>query len=982
MKFEIQQKLSKCMLILMMVAMSSFAFAQTTVTGKITDAATGEALIGANVQVKGTSTGASTDMEGNYSVTVPADANTLVFSYTGYKDQEVEVNGQTTINVTLSEGVKVDELVVVGYGAVKKSDLTGSVVQVASKDFNQGIQVAPDQLIQGKVAGVLLLNNSGQPGGATTFRIRGNSSVRAGNNPLFVIDGVPLDGRAARPGLNAADLGNSPGTNPLSFLNPQDIATVDVLKDASATAIYGSRGSNGVVMITTKKGEPGSPRVNFSSSFGSSSLLKNYDVLDATEYAQALNDYGLQGGNGGADVDPMSEILQNNLTQNYALSVSGGGENSSFRVSASYLDQEGIIIGSDLKKYTGSIAGNFEFFDDRLTIDYNLVVGHVTENIAPISSNAGFTGSLVGQALQWNPTEPLYNDDGSYNILLGSTTINPVAMAEAYQDVANTTTLLGNISPSYKISDKLTYKFLYSILQSTGDRRAQIADWINVQGVEGRGWAAVGEGTLVTQQYTHTLNYNTDLSETVSLNALVGYEYMSFANSGIGMTAQDFLTDAVDYTDQLQGSDVTTRLVTSFKDPLSELQSYFARAIVNVDDKYLFTATLRTDGSSKFGENNQYGIFPSFAAAWNLHQEGFLPDAFDQLKLRLGWGQTGNQEFPAGAAQERYEIGENGALALSNVANPDLKWETSSTFNIAVDYGINNKFFGSIEYFYKSTTDILFNFAAIQPAPATRYWTNLDGEVINSGVEFSINAYLADNEDFSWVLGANISFLNNVLQNYDGPPVLTGALFGQGISGTQIQRLANDQPLNSFYLRDYTGLDDDGQSQYVDDGNTLFFLGDANPDVIYGLSTTFRYKSFDLTLNFNGALGYQVYNNTANTVLPIGNLGSRNIDANLLDGGVQEALANPITASDRYLEDADYLKLANATLGYSVGDVQGIKNIKLTLTGQNLFVLTGYTGFDPEVNTVNDVNGVPSLGIEYTPYPSARTILFGVSCNF
>ena len=977
---------TKLLLLLAVLGLSNFAYAQRTITGTITDAESGEPLIGANILVVGTSTGTITDFDGNYSLNVSDDATTLEFSYTGYASQRLEIGSQTTIDVTLSAGEVLDEVVVVGYGTVKKSDLTGSVASVKEEDFNQGVFAAPDQLIQGKVTGVQVLGNSGQPGAAATVRIRGNSSVRAGSTPLYVVDGVPLDGRTPRPGVSNEDLdvGSSPDANPLNFINPNDIASIEVLKDASATAIYGARGANGVIIITTKRGRSGDPTIDFSLSAGASSILKKYDVLDGNEYRAALQEYGLgSGGDFGDNVDALDEILRTGITQNYNFSIGGGSDRGTYRVSASYLDQEGIIDETGLKKYTGSINGSYKFLNDRLSVDFNLLGSQTTENIEAVGSNAGFTGNLIAQALQWNPTRSLYNADGTPFIELGSTTINPVGMIQAYDDVANITTILGSISPSFKLTDNLVYKFIYSVNHGVGNRRTQTKGFINVQNVEGRGFGRIGEESLTTQQYTHTLSYNADLTSAVSLNAVVGYEYQKFDRKGSTMTARDFITDNINFTNAIQNSSSDSRLVTSFADPIAELQSYFGRANFNINDKFLVTATVRADGSSKFGENNRYGVFPSFAAAWNLSNESFLDGGiFDQLKLRVGWGQVGNQEFPAGSAQERYGLQANGALAQENVANPDLQWETSTTINAGIDFAIlDYRLSGSIEYFTKSDEDLLFNFQAIQPAPATRYWINLPGQVVNSGIEFALNAFLVENENLTWNLGVNASFLTNELQDYNGPNVLTGTLFGQGISNATSQRLETGQPLNAFYLREWNGIGDDGFDDLTDDGNSFFFIGDPNPDVLLGLSTNLSMGKLSLGLNFNGAMGHEIYNNTKNSVLPIGNLGTRNIDATLV--GTGEAIANSIKPSTRYLEDGDYLKLANATISYNLGQIgENVKNVRLSLTGQNLFVLTGFTGFDPEVNTVNERDGVPSFGIEYVPYPSARTILFGVNFSF
>ncbi len=978
--------LTKCLLLFILaIGISSFAQAQRTISGIVTDGDTGDPLIGANILVIGTSSGTITELDGTYSLQVPANAAELEFTYTGYGALRVTIGASNVIDVNLTSGELLEQVVVVGYGTVKKKDLTGSITSVKEEDFNKGVNTSPDQLIQGKVAGVQVINNSGAPGSEATVRIRGNSSVRAGSRPLYVVDGVPLDGGSARPSVEIEESGDAPGSNPLTFINSNDIASIEVLKDASATAIYGSRGANGVIIITTKKGKSGAPSINFGVTVGVSSVLEEYDILNGDEYRQSLSDYGLTNGDFGGDVDAQDAILQTGITQNYNFSIGGGSDKGNYRISAGYLDQEGIAIGSRLKKYTAGITSSYKFLDDRLGIDFNLLTGHTTEDIAPVSSNAGFTGSLIGQALQWNPTKPLRNSDGSLNIELGSTTINPLAMSEAYSDAADVTNIIGSISPSFKLTDGLVYRFRYGINYNEGTRRTQIASWINVNNVEGRGWANYANNILTTQQFTHTLSYNADISSAVSLNAVAGYEYQKFDNKGISISAFEFLTDDIDFTNILQNSSASSRKISSFANPISELQSFFGRANFNIRDKYLVTATVRADGSSKFGENNEYGVFPSVAVAWNLTNEDFVGnDLFDQLKLRVGWGQTGNQEFPAGAAQERFKLDDNGSLRQENVANPDLQWETSTTINVGVDFALfDYKLSGSIEYFNKTDEDLLFQFQAIVPAPDTKYWVNLPGQVVNSGIELALNAFLYDNADLTWQVGINAAFLNNELEDYTGPTLLAGQLFGQGSSGATSQRFETGQPLNAFFLREWNGIGADGFDDLTDEGNTLFFSGDPNPDVLLGISTNLTYGNWNIGLNFNGAYGNQIFNNTKMSVIPITNLGTRNIDASLVGNAVQENKANSIKPSTRYLEDGDYLKLSNATLSYDLGAIGNtIKNVRISITGQNLLVFTDYSGFDPEVNTVNNFEGIPSFGIEYTPYPSARTFLFGVNFSF
>ncbi len=989
MKLKVNSLTKGLLTLLLAAAISSFAFAQRTITGTVTDAQDGEPLISATVVVVGTSTGTITDFDGKYSLEVPADATQLEFSYTGYANQTVAIGASNVVDVALAAGTILDEIVVTGYGTSKRSDLTGSISSVKAEDFNGGIVAAPDQLVQGKVAGVQMINNSGAPGGETTFRIRGNSSVRAGNSPLFVVDGVPLDGRSARPGGNSGDLGTTPGTNPLNFINPNDIATIDVLKDASATAIYGSRGANGVVIITTKKGQAGAPTIDLNVSAGVSSLLKKLDVLDGDEYRAALDLYGINrdGSDFGQNVDAMDAITQTGITQNYNISIGGGSDNGSYRISAGLLDQEGIIIESGLEKYTGSINGSYKFIDNRLNIDFNLLAAHTTNNNAPISNDAGFTGSLVGNALQWNPTRNLRESDGSF-ARLSATTLNPLELVDAYSDVDNVTTVLGSIAPSFKITDKLTYKYLFSINRSTGSRAIEIKSSLNMQGVEDRGLSGWTNEFITTTQHTHTLSYADDLTESIGLNAVIGYEYQKFGKRGYGFGGQDFALPQVDYdyTNFLGATSQESRIQGSGEDPTTELQSYFGRVNLNISDKYLITGTIRADGSTKFGRNNRYGYFPSFAFAWNLTNESFLADGttFDNLKFRLGWGQVGNQEFPSGAAQAQYGLGAGGALFLTNVANPDLKWETSTTFNAGIDFAVlDYKLSGSIEYFRKETEDLLFNFPTVQPAPDTRFWVNLPGKVLNSGVEVALNAFIIENDNLSFNIGANASFLTNELQDYTGPTILTGALTGQGSSGARVQKLESEQPINAFFVREFLGINDAGQNDLTDGGNTLFFLGDPNPDVLLGISAELSAGKFSAALNFNGAMGHELFNETHQSVIPIGNLGNRNIASFLLDTNGAESTSNPNTPSSRYLEDGSYLKLANATVGYNIGSIGStIKNARIYLTGQNLLVFTGYDGFDPEVNTDKEVDGVPSFGIEYIPYPSARSFLLGVNLTF
>lgn len=975
-------------LFILFVSFINTVYAQNrTVTGTVSDQQ-GMGIPGVTVTVRGTNRATQTAANGSFTIEAPENG-TLVFSAVGYGTQEMSVSGIPSTITLQTLTTSLNEVVVTGYGTARRRDVTGAVSSVRAKDFNKGVQVSPDQLIQGKAAGVLVINNSGQPGGATTVRIRGTSSIRSGNQPLYVIDGVPIAGESARPGGGGAGIGGSPGANPLNFINPNDIASIDVLKDASATAIFGSRGANGVILITTKRGQTGTPTVEASLTNGISNVMKRLEVLNAGEYRAALKNYGLTGGDFGADVDAFDAITRTAYTQNYNAAINGGNESGRYRLSISALDQEGIVRESALKKYTANLTSNFKLLNNKkLNIDFNLIAGNTTEDIAPISNNAGFTGSLIGQALQWNPTHPLRggaNDTIIVNNQIGNTTINPLAMLAAHQDRANTTNIIANIAPSYNFTDQLSYKLQFSINHGQGVRRSQLARWINVDNIRNRGQAEINNSQFTTQQITNTLNFNKEVISDLNLNAVVGHEYLKYDFRGNGISAQDFPEVGLSYFNFLQYSTQTSRGVYSYASPTTELQSFFGRAIMNFRDKYLLTATMRADGSTKFGENNKYGYFPSLALAWNISNEDFLRGNgfLSNLKLRLGWGRTGNQEFPSGASLNRYVFGQQ-SISQTNFGNEDLQWETSTQTNAGVDFSVlRDRLTGSIDYFYKNTSDVLFEQTLVQPGPAGRIWINLPGNIINKGVEVSLNGGVLRQRDINWNVGVNASFLKNEVKNLLGF-YQTGALHGQGISGATAQRLVSGQPLNVYYLRNFEGIDKStGQSVYTDEGNTLFYSGSANPKMLLGLSTDFNYRKFTATINMNGAFGHFLYNNTANTVLPIGNLGTRNVAKSVIDAGVKEALSNPIAPSTRYLEKGNYMKLANATLSYNLGNIgANFRNATISLTGQNLFVLTDFTGFDPEVNTDKSIGGIPSLGIEYTPYPSARTILFGITFGF
>ena len=969
---------------------------QKTVTGKVTNDKDGSPVSGASVVAKGSKNGTQTAADGTFSLTVASSVTKLTITSIGFGSQEVTI-GSGPANVVLTATAEgLSEVVVIGYGTARKKDLTGSVGSVKEKDFNKGVYTSADQLIQGKVAGVQMINNSGAPGGASTVKIRGASAIAGSGQPLYIVDGVALDGRSPRPGLGEVGLGGSnPGNNALNFINPSDIASIDILKDASATAIYGSRAAFGVVLITTKKGISGQPKIEFGTSIGFSKIAKRIKVLDASQFREALGYYGLGNSNDkGDNVNALDAITRTAITKNYNLSVSGGNENAKFRISLGALDQDGIVRKTGIKKYTANISANFKFLQSKkLGVDISVMPSQYKEEIAPISNDAGSRGSLIGNALQWNPTEGLRKADGSLNVVPGGDLLNPLAVQEAITDKSRVNTVLASISPYYKITNYLEYRLLYSLNYASGRRSTTIQPYLNLNDVFGKGRARLATSELSTEQFTHTISFNKAIAKDLNLNAVAGYEYIKYVNrgnemGGYGIPGTGFGSFGLDFSDYIQYTDPTNRNISSYSDPTNELQSYFLRAVFNYKDKYLLTGTFRADGSTKFGKNNRYGYFPSFAGAWNVSKEKFFKvDFVNSLKLRAGWGRTGNSEFPAGASQNRYSFSNgNPSLTLINNANDNLKWQDDRQYNIGMDITVlKNRVTFTADYFNKKTTRLLFPTEATVPsAPGgAPTWQNLDFNVINKGFEFAINGSVIQKKDFTLDLGVNATFIKNEVSGIQAP-LLTGSLNGQGITGTTVEVIKSGLPINAFFTKRFLGFDNSGFSIYEDDGYTLYYVGNPNPKAVLGITISAAYKKLSFTANMNGAFGHDIYNNTLNSVINVGSISNgKNIALSVLRDPVKESFANPLSASSRYLEKGNYLKMANATLSYMIGDIgKNVKGLNVYVTGQNLFTITKFTGFDPEVNVDKNINGVPSTSIEYIPYPTARVFTFGLNVGF
>lgn len=960
-----------------------------TVSGKVVDAQ-GTGIPGVTVTVKGSNTATQTSNDGSFTIRAN-DNSTLVFTAVGFGTQQVSASNASSITLQATAS-NLNEVVVTGYGSARRRDVTGAIASVKAKDFNQGQIAAPDQLLQNKVAGLEVTNTSGQPGAASTIQIRGNSSIRSSNNPLFVVDGVPLDGGSARPNLGTT-FGSTPSSNPLLFIDPNSIAQIEVLKDASSAAIYGARGANGVIVITTKKGTAGPMKVEVGASFGVNvGYMKRFKVLNADEYRAALKKYNQPATlDGGTTEDALKAITQPGFSQNYSVAFSGGNEVGRFRASflASRLD--GFLKKTSLDKYLSTIGGTYKFLDKKLTLDFNLIAGNYGENLTSVSNTAGSTGNIISSALSWNPTQSLMTT-GLYNFPTNGSG-NPLAFNDAFSDKSSVNVFLGNMSAAYQLTKKLEYKFLYGVNNGTGTRKINIEGWLKgFPGLSGLGNAAIGNATLLSQTFTHTLSYLTNITDHLTLNGVVGYEYFKTDFSGGSISASGFKTNldqstrtTIPYTSIFQNA-LTPQPLQTYANPTAELQSFFGRATFNYLDKYVVTGSLRADGSSKFGKNNRYGYFPAIGLKWTISNEDFMKGGslFSNLGLRASYGVTGNQEFPAGSSQEQFRLNTYTTFPQVINGNPDLKWETSKSSNIGLDFAFaRGKIYGSLDYYKKNTSDILFQTSAIQPAPSSLSFVNLkDANLINSGVELAFGANIIDRSDLGWDFNFNVAYNKNDIKNFTDPNtkldnfVQTGQINGQGVSGTLAQVITNNHPVNVYYLKPFEGFDANGNQKI---GANPTFSGDPNPHTLAGFSTSVRYNKFTFSLNMGGAFGFLIYNNTATAVTNIaGIVQGRNIDFNAYNSG--EGVGSGVGASSRFLEEGDYFKLRNTTVRYNLGSLGTyVKNFSAFVSGSNLFVITKFSGFDPEVNIDKSNNSYPSRSIEYVPYPTPRTITFGLN---
>lgn len=971
-----------------------------SIEGVVTDES-GEPLVGATISIKGATSGTLTDVDGNFNISVD-EGDILIVSYIGYVTKEVLVGNQNNLVIRLAADAAVlDDVVVVAYGTQKKSDVTGAIGGVDSDEFNQGVVTNPGQLLQGKVAGVNVSSVSGEPGAAQNVIIRGIGSLRSGTTPLYVIDGFVLDNSAT-----------GVANNPLNFINPSDIERIDVLKDASAAAIYGARASNGVIVITTKKGRAGKTETTLSASTATSTIANTLPVFGADEFRRQVEAIGGRLDDFGGNTDWQDELTRTGISNNVNLSMSGAAnERFSYYASVGYQNQEGILNNSNLERYSGKLNITQRGLNGRFRVDFNLTAAH-TENLRPNIS------STLVDMLEFNPTLAARDSDGNPTIL-DENRINPLARNDIYSDLATNNRILANISPSIEIVKGLTYKLNLGVDYSTTTRNVQLRPFADLADLAGGSLSTI-EVENENQLIENTLSYELT-SGAHSINLLAGH---SFQQLSVGSRITDFnrfIDNGIDpiYQDHTSPDDLRTTVSSAAEE--NELQSFFGRVNYSFASKYLFTATMRADGSSKFGGNNKYGYFPSVALGWNITNEDFFSSAaIDNLKLRASWGQTGNQEIPSKITQEsfnetRAQSGGNSnntypleadqltldqypfGVTFTRLANPDIQWEVSTQTNIGLDFALfDYRLTGTIDYFNKVSDNILLEISPADPIqPTSTFWTNIPNmEIRNSGIELALDYSSAPANAFRWNIGGNISLIDNEITDSPFSVLVTGTASGAGQTGATINGYINGESIGAFYMQTFDGISPEGLNQFVDtngDGSILdddrTVVGSAIPSTLYAFYLNLNYKSFDFGINFNGVAGNKVYNHTAMSSFIKGKLA---VSSNTTDFAVEfpeEEITNFNEVSTRFLEDGDFLRLNNLTLGYNLntqklGIGNAIQRARISLTGQNLLLITDYSGYDPEVNTGSTAGGIQTFGIDRFTYPSARTVLIGLDITF
>ncbi len=987
------------------------AFSQATVTGIVTEAGTNIPLPGVNIVIEGTTTGTTSAIDGTYSLEADSD-DVLFFSFVGYLSQSIPVGDATVINVELQlDEILLEEIVVVGYGTQSKEDVTGSVATIDVTNARKGLVTAPDQMIRGRVAGVNVTQNNGEPGAGYNIRIRGGTSISASNEPLYVIDGVPIDNSAITPGGVGVGGAAAPGRNPLNLLNPGDIENITILKDASATAIYGSRGANGVVLITTKGGSSERLTVNYEGYVAASQTARALDLLSGSEYrsfvqqqvsAGVLNQGNLDG-LGNSDTNWEDEVTQTGISHSHNVSFAGGSSSTNYRASFNYLNQEGAVISSGLERLTARLNADTGILNDRVRLGLNLTSSFNQDDFVQYNETGGFEGALFTNVFAYNPTFPVTNSDGSYYETGGGrqSVRNPVALANQVEDFSKMTRTLGNMSMDIDLIEGLTFRMNYGADRSQATRRTFLPKGSPV-GAEFGGRAIQANRERTSQTFQSYLTYNDILADDHTVDLLAGYEYNEFLLEEFRAETRDYVTDALSYNSLEAGAEL---LPPSSQKETSRLISFFGRVNYNYRQRYYLTGVLRRDGSSRFGDGNKWAMFPAVSGAWRISEESFLAgnDLFDDLRLKAGWGVVGSQEIAnyLSLAQLGADPGNRGVfgadspnivtgVAPINFANPDLQWEETTSINVGLDYSLMaGKFSGAIEYYVKNTDNLLLEIPVPQPAPVSTRIENV-GETQNQGIEFSLDYAAIQGNDLNLTLGGVFNAnQNEVVSLGSRDQIITGSISGRGQSDAFAQLILPGEPIGTFYGPVFTGVeggvqqfqDIDGDGQVEPTGDDRMILGNAQPDFTYGFRANLDWKSWDFSLFVRGVQGVDLFNNTrlvyeTKSAVTQG----QNFLAAALDDpdGTTEAAKY----SSRWIEDGSFIRLDNVTIGYTINTAQIMSQLtsaRIYFSANNLLTITDYEGYDPEVNTNA---GLATIGIDYTNYPRSRTFTVGVALGF
>jgi len=1007
MKKSLRLKALLTLLVGLFLSIGAFA-QQIAVKGHVKDT-TGEPVIGANVLVKGTTNGTITDFDGNFMLNVPKDA-ILSVSFVGYKSAEVKA--ASTVMVTLEDDSQVlDAVVVIGYGSVKKNDMTGSVTAIKPDKLNKGLITNAQDMMTGKIAGVSVISKGVARGGGATIRIRGGSSLTAENDPLIVIDGLAMDNKGVK-GL----------ANPLSMVNPNDIESFTVLKDASATAIYGSRASNGVIIITTKKGQAGArPTISYDGNVSVSTVKSTVDVMDGDQFRSFIKDIWGEDSEaysklGNANTDWQKEIFRPAVSTDHNLTISGGLKNMPYRVSFGYTNQNGIVKTSKFERYTASVSLAPSFFEDHLKVNANLK--------GMIAKNRYADGSAVGSAVSFDPTQSVRSDDpyhqyyfdGYFQWNTDASSLNddtwkrtfnsnapgnPVALLEEKDDRAISKSLIGNLELDYK------FHFLPDLHAhvnggmdlSTGKQYTDVSPYSSTNNYYGSyGWEQKDKYNLSLNAY---LQYSKDFTDKHRFDVMAGYEWQHFHDTsdqeywGLYPLSNNVVENRGQrYNNTSSGSATESYLV-----------SFFGRVNYTLLDRYLFTATVRQDGSSRFHKNNRWGLFPSFALGWKLKEEAFLKDVdvLSDLKLRLGYGITGQQninsgDYPYLAVYETnkdgayYPILGEGITYRPNAYNPDLKWEKTTTYNVGLDFGfLNNRINGAVDYYYRKTTDLLNSvFVSAGTNFKNKVLSNV-GSLENSGIEFSINSKPVVTTDWTWDLGFNITYnKNEITKLTTGDSENYYVAAGDNIGGGRDMKAmahAVGHPASSFYVYQQV-YDENGkpiENEFVDrngdgtiNGDDRYFYKKPTADVLMGLTSRLSYKSWDFSFSLRASLNNYVYNSVEaggsdcnpTSVYSFGALNNRPLMG--VANNIQSKNDNTLL-SDYFVQNASFMKCDNITLGYSFKKLFGAPiGGRVYAAVQNVFTITKYKGLDPEVEK----------GLDNNIYPRPLTTLIGLSLNF